>query len=210
VATPWDQALANRVPLDLGAVAGPTLDAKLAMAEVVLDGADRAYRARRGLPEEEAEYSGTGDRGPAEPQRWLSEPRPSAAAPDSPDAEPDTPDVRIIGARIESDSPADVLDSPDTEPDIPYVRIIPAQSAAHGTADGPVTAAAGPSSPDAEPDTPDVRIIPARTESDSTDTEPTVLKTAVAHHALSCVTCADARVALSLPGCCGSCGPRRS
>jgi len=36
VATPWDQALANRVTLDLGAVAGTTLDAKLAMAEVVL------------------------------------------------------------------------------------------------------------------------------------------------------------------------------
>ena len=42
VATPWDQSLANRVPLDLGAVAGTTLDAKLAMAEVVLHGADRA------------------------------------------------------------------------------------------------------------------------------------------------------------------------
>ena len=27
VATPWDQALANRVPLDLGAVASSTLDA---------------------------------------------------------------------------------------------------------------------------------------------------------------------------------------
>ena len=38
VATPWDQALANRVTLDLGAVAGATLDAKLAMAEVVLRG----------------------------------------------------------------------------------------------------------------------------------------------------------------------------
>ena len=58
VATPWDQSLANRVPLDLGAVAGPTLDAKLAMAEVVLHGADRAYRRRHGVPEQEAGNSG--------------------------------------------------------------------------------------------------------------------------------------------------------
>ena len=54
VATPWDQALANRVTLDLGAVAGATLDAKLAMAEVVLRGVDRANRRRLGLPAEEA------------------------------------------------------------------------------------------------------------------------------------------------------------
>jgi hypothetical protein len=150
VATPWDQSLANRVPLNLGAVAGPTLDAKLAMAEVVLHGADRAYRRRHGLPEEETAYSGTGERGPADPPRSFSGPLPvpPAAAPDSPDAEPDTPDVRII----------------------------PAQPAAHSPAPGPATAAAAPDSPDAEPDTPDVRIIPARTESDSTGTEPTVLQ----------------------------------
>jgi MinD-like ATPase involved in chromosome partitioning or flagellar assembly len=146
VATPWDQSLANRVPLDLGAVAGPTLDAKLAMAEVVLHGADRAYRRRHGLPEEETEYSGTRERGPAEPVPRSSEPQPSAAGPDGPDAEPDTPDVRII----------------------------PAPPAARSTAPGPVTAAPGPDGPDAEPDTPDVRIIPARTESDNTDTDPTV------------------------------------
>jgi MinD-like ATPase involved in chromosome partitioning or flagellar assembly len=150
VATPWDQSLANRVPLDLGAVAGPTLDAKLAMAEVVLHGADRAYRRRHGLAEDETEYSGTGEWGPAEPVRWSSEPRPSAVGLGSPDAEPDTPDVRII----------------------------PAQPAAHSPASGPVTAAAGPGSPDTEPDTPDVRIIPARTESRSTDTEPPDLQTA--------------------------------
>ena len=41
VAAPWDQALANRVPLDLGAVGRGTLDAKLAMAEVVLRGVER-------------------------------------------------------------------------------------------------------------------------------------------------------------------------
>jgi MinD-like ATPase involved in chromosome partitioning or flagellar assembly len=151
VATPWDQSLANRVPLDLGAVAGPTLDAKLAMAEVVLRGVDRAYRRRQGLPEQ-TEYSGNGERGPAEPPRWLSEPLPPAAAPDSPDAEPDTPDVRIIPAQPAAHSPDAVPDSPDAVPD----------------------------SPDAEPDIPYVRIIPARTESDSTDTEPTVLQTGTA------------------------------
>jgi MinD-like ATPase involved in chromosome partitioning or flagellar assembly len=171
VATPWDQSLANRVPLDLGAVAGPTLDAKLAMAEVVLHGVDRAYRRRQGLPGEETGNSGNGERGPAEPPHWPSEPlSPAAAAPDSLDAEPDTPDVRIIPARTESDNPAAVPDSPDAEPDTPDVRIIPART----ESDNP---AAVPDSPDAEPDTPDVRIIPARTESDSTDTEPTVLQT---------------------------------
>ena len=52
VDTPWDQALANRVPLDLAAVAPATLDAKLAMAEVVLRGVDQANRRRHGfLPE---------------------------------------------------------------------------------------------------------------------------------------------------------------
>ena len=51
VATPWDQALANRVPLNLGAVASSTLDAKLAMAEVVLRSADPANRKRQGLAE---------------------------------------------------------------------------------------------------------------------------------------------------------------
>ena len=97
-ATPWDQSLANRVPLDLGAVAGPTVDAKLAMAEVVLHGADRAYRRRHGLPEGETENSGNGQRGPAESPLWLSEPLPPTAGLDSPDAEPDIPGVRILPA----------------------------------------------------------------------------------------------------------------
>ena len=198
VATPWDQSLANRVPLDLGAAAGPTLDAKLAMAEVVLRGADRAYRRCQGLPEEQTEYSGDGysgdgQRGPAAPGRWSSEPLPSGAGPDSPDAELDAPDVRIIAARTEPDKPAGVPDSLDAEPDAPDVRIIPAQPAAHSPAAVPDSPdaepdtpdvriipaqpaahspAAVPDSPDAEPDTPDVRIIPARTESDNTDPEP--------------------------------------
>jgi MinD-like ATPase involved in chromosome partitioning or flagellar assembly len=79
VATPWDQALANRVTLDLGAVAGATLDAKLAMAEVVLRGVDRANRRRLGLPDEEAQSTGNGHGTLAEPPRWFSEPdRPPA------------------------------------------------------------------------------------------------------------------------------------
>jgi hypothetical protein len=79
VASPWDQALANRVTLDLGAVAGTTLDAKLAMAEVVLRGVDRANRRRLGLPDEEAQSTGNGHGTLAEPPRWFSEPeRPPA------------------------------------------------------------------------------------------------------------------------------------
>jgi hypothetical protein len=74
VATPWDQALANRVTLDLGAVAGTTLDAKLAMAEVVLRGVDRANRRRLGLPDEEAHAAGNGHGALGEPPRWFSEP----------------------------------------------------------------------------------------------------------------------------------------
>jgi hypothetical protein len=75
VATPWDQARANRVALDLGAVAEPTLDAKLAMAEVVLRGVDRGNRRRLGLPEEEGRV-GYGEGGLAAPPRWPSGPMP--------------------------------------------------------------------------------------------------------------------------------------
>jgi hypothetical protein len=79
VATPWDQALANRVTLDLGAVAGATVDAKLAMAEVVLRGVDRANRRRLGLPEEPATQAGSSQWGSAEPPpRWFSQPEPPA------------------------------------------------------------------------------------------------------------------------------------
>ena len=82
VATPWDQALANRVALDLGAVAPETLDAKLAMAEVVLRGVDRANRRRQGLPEEEAEAAGNGQWDPVEPPRWYSQPVPPPGMPE--------------------------------------------------------------------------------------------------------------------------------
>ncbi len=128
VATPWDQSLANRVPLDLGAVASSTLDAKLAMAEVVLRSADRANRRRQGLPEGETENSGNGQWGSAEPLRVLSEPLPPGAGPDSPDAEPDTPDVRIIPARRESDSAGTAPDTSDWWPFTSDVRIIPART----------------------------------------------------------------------------------
>jgi hypothetical protein len=82
VASPWDQALANRVTLDLGAVAEPTLDAKLAMAEVVLRGVDRANRRRHGLPEEQPQDTGNGQWGPAEP-RSFSQPEPLAGVAES-------------------------------------------------------------------------------------------------------------------------------
>jgi hypothetical protein len=67
-----------------------TLDAKLAMAEVVLRGVDRANRRRLGLPEAETEATGSGQWGPAEPEtaatgspaeppRWPSQPVSPAA-----------------------------------------------------------------------------------------------------------------------------------
>ena len=133
VATPWDQSLANRVPLDLGAVASPTLDAKLTMAEVVLCSADRANRRRQGLLEGEPEYSGNGQWASAEPSRVLSEPLPPDAGLDSPDAEPDTPDVPTIAARTESDSPGTAPDTSDWWPFTPDVRIIPARTESDST-----------------------------------------------------------------------------
>jgi MinD-like ATPase involved in chromosome partitioning or flagellar assembly len=89
VPSPWDQALANRVPLDLGAVADATLDAKLAMAEVVLRGVDQANRRRQGLteepdglPGEDIEGTGNGQWDPVEPPRWYSQPVPPPGIPE--------------------------------------------------------------------------------------------------------------------------------
>jgi MinD-like ATPase involved in chromosome partitioning or flagellar assembly len=179
VATPWDQSLAHRAPLDLGAVAGSTLDAKLAMAEVVLRSADRADRRRQGLPEEEIENSGNGQWVPAEPPLWLSEPPPSTAGPDSSGAEQDTPGARVIPAQRAADGPAagpvaaaGAPDSPDAERDTPVARVIPAQRAADGPAAGPVAAAGAPDSPDAERDTPVARVIPAQPSAHSPATAP--------------------------------------
>jgi len=115
VATPWDQALANRVPLDLGAVAEATLDAKLAMAEVVLRGVDRANRRRLGLPEE-TELAGGGRPDLDEPPRWHSQPLPPGTAPDAPVA-PGSPAQPAVA------SPATGPGGPGGEP---YVRIVPA------------------------------------------------------------------------------------
>src|SRR5262252_5765231 len=127
VASPWDQALANRVPLDLGAVNGATLDAKLAMAEVVLRGVDRANRKRLGLPEE-AEQTGDGQRSLDEPPRWHSQPLPPSTGLDAP-ITPNGPDrpaaASAAAAGPVSASPAAV--GPDADGDEPYVRIIPAQ-----------------------------------------------------------------------------------
>lgn len=172
VATPWDQALANRVPLDIGAVTGATLDAKLTMTEVVLRGVDRANRRRHGLTEQEPEQTGDGQWGPAEPPSRLSEPLPPTAAPASRDAEPDGPDVRVIPAQPAAHSPVDGPDSPDPWPDGPDVRVIPARSGPPSPPAGLDSPEAEPDSPDPWPDGPDVRIIPAQSESDSADTEP--------------------------------------
>ncbi len=96
VATPWDQALANRVPLDLGAVAEPTLDAKLAMAEVVLRGVDWANRRRHGLLDEEEGSAGYRQRSFAEPPRWPSGPMPPASANGAQETAADAEPVRPI------------------------------------------------------------------------------------------------------------------
>jgi hypothetical protein len=168
VATPWDQALANRVPLNLGAVASSTLDAKLAMAEVVLCSTDRANRWRQGLAEGETENSGNGHWDSAEPPRRLSEPLPPDAGPDSLNAEPDTSYVGIIPARTESDSLGTAPDTSGGQPFTSDVGIIPARTESDSMSTAPDTS-------DWWPFTSEVGIIPARTESDSMDTGPGML-----------------------------------
>jgi MinD-like ATPase involved in chromosome partitioning or flagellar assembly len=130
VASPWDQALANRVPLDLGAVNGATLDAKLAMAEVVLRGVDRANRKRLGLPEE-TERTGDGQRNLDEPPRWHSRPLPPSTGHEAPIAAngpqqpaPASPAAASPAAASPADTPAAA--AVDADGDEPYVRIIPA------------------------------------------------------------------------------------
>jgi len=142
VASPWDQALANRVPLDLGAVDGATLDAKLAMAEVVLRGVDRANRKRLGLPEE-TERTGDGQRSLDEPPRWHSQPLPPSTgheAPIAPNGPQQPAPASPVAATPVAASPAaaspaaasPAADTPaaasfDADGDEPYVRIIPAR-----------------------------------------------------------------------------------
>jgi hypothetical protein len=169
IATPWDQALANRVPLDLGAVAGATLDAKLVMAEQVLRGVDRADRRRRGLPEPETEDSGppepeTEDPDLPEretedqdlPQRETEDPggnpwsgawpphRPSpppapAGGPDDEAAEADTADVPVVTAGPQPHGVEDPPDGPDAGPDPPRAWILPAQPKPGSPGTGPAT-----------------------------------------------------------------------
>jgi hypothetical protein len=181
IATPWDRALANRVPLDLGAVAGATLDAKLAMAEQVLRGVDQADRRRHGLPERETEDSGLARRerevsglpgrereDPGLPGRETEDPginpwsgawpphRPSpppapAGGQNNEAAEPDTADIPVIVTRPEPDGGG------EDWPDPPHVRITPAQPEPDGAEDSP-------DGPDAEPDPPRAWILPAQPE----------------------------------------------
>src|SRR6516162_4639089 len=160
VASPWDQALANRVPLDLGAVNGATLDAKLAMAEVVLRGVDRANRRRLGLPEETG-HTGDGQQNLDEPPRWHSQPLPPSArqeapiAPNGPDqpaaSSPVSANPAAVGPVTSSPVPANPVSanpdsanlfsanpaavSLDADGDGPYVRIIPAGSKTEHRAD---------------------------------------------------------------------------
>ena len=144
-------------------------------------GADRAYRRRQGLLEEETEGWGDGQQGPAESPRWLSDLCHPAGL-DSPDSEPDTPGVgsspchQPLTARPPVRSPRLVPRTPQTLSRTPRTCRSSAQRAADSPAAGPVTAAGAPDPPDGWPDTSNVRIIPVRTESDSTDTEPTVLQ----------------------------------
>ncbi len=108
VATPWDQALANRVALDLGAVAPATLDAKLEMAEVVLRGVDRANRMRHGPPAEETTETDNGQWNPSQPPLWLRQPVPPPAVPGSPETAGDAaPGIRPEGPFADASSHAD-------------------------------------------------------------------------------------------------------
>ncbi len=143
VATPWDQGLANRVPLNLGTVAASTLDAKLAMAEVVLRSADRANRRRQGLPAEETGTTGNGQRAPAGAPGWPWEPSPAAPAPDG-------SYVRVLPAQPATYEPAESHDSAFTAPESADewpedsdVRILPAGPRADRTGPEP-----GPPNPD--------------------------------------------------------------
>ena len=186
IATPWDQALANRVPLDLGAVAGPTLDAKLAMAALVLRGVDRANRRRLGLPDTDAD-AGDSQWRLAEPSRWHSQPLPPAAAQENPPAGAGIPVMGTgatavepgptaaepgamaaePGAMAAEPGPSAAEPSPfAAAPDTPAAEAGTAPTAAGaGTAAGTRTPAAWPDLPDDDDlDTPAVRILPATSE----------------------------------------------
>jgi len=174
IATPWDRALANRVPLNLGAVAGETLDAKLAMAEQVLRGVDRADRRRHGLPERETDDSGlpgwaTGDSG---------FPGPETGDPGLPG--PETEDPGLPGRATDDPGlPGRATEDPGSNPwsgAWPPHRPAPPpapdggqdnEAAEPDTADIPVIfEQPGPEGADDWLDPPHVRIIPAQPEPD--------------------------------------------
>ena len=149
-ATPWDQALANRVPLDLSAVAPATLDAKLAMAELVLRGTDRANRRRQGFAEEEPGAGAGTERETAERHHRPAQPPPQA--------DQEGPAVRILPGRSPADGPA-------AEPD-------GAASLTDGAAAFPEGAAGFPDSAAERADGSDVRTIPAQPGTDGADPVP--------------------------------------
>jgi len=175
IATPWDRALANRVPLDLGAVAGTTLDAKLAMAEQVLGGVDRADRRRHGLPEREPEVSDPPEREPEAPGLPEREPQvsgppeqgPEVSGPPEQGPEVSGPPEREPEAsgppQREPEDPGRNRWSGAWPPRRPSPPVAPADSA-----DIPDP----PDGPDAGPDHPHVWILPAQPRPSSPGTEP--------------------------------------
>jgi MinD-like ATPase involved in chromosome partitioning or flagellar assembly len=169
IATPWDRALANRVPLDLGAVAGATLDAKLAMAEQVLGGVDRADRRRHGLPEREPEASGLPEREPEISGLPGQEPEISGL----PGQEPEIsglpgqePEVSDLSGRK-----PEVSDLLGREPGDPgsnrWSGAWPPRRPSP-----PLAPADGPGDEGAEPDTADIPVIVARPEPDGVEGSP--------------------------------------
>jgi len=165
IATPWDRALANRVPLDLGAVAGTTLDAKLAMAEQVLGGVDRADRRRHGLPEREPEVSDPPEREPEAaglPER--ESPASGPPEPEPPASGPPEPEPQVAGPpQREPEDPGRNRWSGAWPPRRPSPPVAPADSA-----DIPDP----PDGPDAGPDSPHVWILPAQPRPSGPGTEP--------------------------------------
>ncbi|HXZ77304.1 MAG TPA: hypothetical protein VEH31_41425, partial [Streptosporangiaceae bacterium] len=170
IATPWDRALANRVPLDLGAVAGGTLDAKLAMAEQVLRGVDRADRRRHGLPERETEDSGlpgreTEDSGlPGRETEGSGLPERETEGSGLPGRETEDPGSNPWSGAWPPHRP-----SPPPAPDGGQGN----EAAEPDTADIPVIVERpGPDGAEDWPDPPHVRVIPAQAEPGGAEDSP--------------------------------------
>lgn len=173
VATPWDHALANRVPLNLGAVTAATLDAKLEMAEAVLRGADRANRRRHGLPE-----PGTGEG--SDVQVRLPQRKPPGLEPPP----PTDPDIVIVRAEPGSGSTGFAgedqagprrqgLEPPPPPDPNTIVSAEPGSESTSSAWDGQ----AGPGDPEGWPDGSEDWILPARPWPVETGPEPGEPKT---------------------------------